>query len=85
MAGLTKIKANSASQQSWSWSWGLAELGNKGGSCPLHISNVINISFGMVQEDSTVPSPPIFLANLPVIVPIESCRGSVIQYVRDLV
>ena len=26
MAGLTEIKANSASQQSWSW--GLAELGN---------------------------------------------------------
>ena len=29
VAGLTEIKANSASQQSWSWSWGLAELGNK--------------------------------------------------------
>ena len=28
MAGLTEIKANSASQQSWSCSWGLAELGN---------------------------------------------------------
>ena len=28
VAGLTEIKANSASQQSWSWSWGLAELGN---------------------------------------------------------
>ena len=28
MAGLTEIKANSASQQSWGWSWGLAELGN---------------------------------------------------------
>ena len=26
-AGLTEIKANSTSQQSWSW--GLAELGNK--------------------------------------------------------
>ena len=26
MAGLTEIKANSASQQSWSWSWSLAEL-----------------------------------------------------------
>ena len=26
IAGLTEIKANSASQQSWSW--GLAELGN---------------------------------------------------------
>ena len=27
VAGLTEIKANSASQQSWSWSWGLTELG----------------------------------------------------------
>ena len=27
LAGLTEIKANSASQQSWSW--GLAELGNR--------------------------------------------------------